>query len=60
MPAAGKPAGFAGAMAKMMSLKGHEDEPTEDAAATKSYHEQQAEERGKKTAKSAESTKRKK
>ena len=60
VPEAGKPAGLAGAMAKMMSLKGEPEQPTNDAVPSKSYHEQQAEDRGKKTAKSAEPPKRKK
>jgi len=59
VPGAAKPAGFAGAMAKMMSLKSNPDETTPEAPVAKSYHEQQAEDRGKKTAKSAESPKRK-
>lgn len=59
----GKPSGFAGAMARMMSLKSAP--PTDTEAETKpadttSFHEKQAEDKGKKTAKSAEAGKRRK
>jgi YidC/Oxa1 family membrane protein insertase len=63
VPAAGKPAGFAGAMAKMMSLKSEQqaDKGQEEAgsetkppADTKSFHEKQAESKGKKIEKGTE------
>lgn len=59
----GKPTGFAGAMARMMSLKASQAEETEaekPVADTTSFHEKQAESKGKKTAKPAEGEKRRK
>lgn len=59
VPGKPKTGGFAGAMAKMMSLKAEEEEPTPE---SKSFHEKEAQSRGKKTGKPAEkpgSTKRK-
>lgn len=59
----GKQTGFAGAMARMMSMKAAQPEETEAETKpvdTTSFHEKQAESKGKKTSKPAETDKRRK
>lgn len=53
IPGPAKPSGFVGAMTKMMSLKAEQQEP-EAESEVKSFHEKQAEAKGKKTGKADE------
>jgi YidC/Oxa1 family membrane protein insertase len=48
MPPASKPGGFAGAMTRMMSMKSEENVADDKPAETRSFHEKQADSRGKK------------